>query len=173
MDSNDIIRSCVFCSPQRLMHDMPLPTLPEGGLLEQRRGAFVTLHRKGSLRGCIGIVMPIKPLNEAIREMALSAAFGDPRFMPLRAEELRGLEIEISVLTPLREIEDPDEIEVGIHGLMIVKGRHSGLLLPQVATENRWDRETLLDNTCLKAGLQPDAWREPDATIYAFSADVF
>ena len=157
----------------RRLRDEPLPALPCGSTLEQRCGAFVSLHRKGTLRGCIGLVMPVKPLNEVIREMALSAAFGDPRFKPLREEELADLDIEISVLTPLQQIDDPAMIDVGRHGLMIVKGRHSGLLLPQVAIEYGWDREAFLDNTCLKAGLEPGAWRDPDATIYTFAADVF
>ena len=105
--------------------------------------------------------------------MAIAAAFQDPRFEPLQPGELDDLEIEISVLTPLQEIKDAEEIIPGKHGIMIIKGPCSGLLLPQVATDHNWDRYTFLSQTCLKAGLPPDAWQENDAKIYIFSADVF
>ena len=103
-------------------------------MLEELRGAFVSLHRRGQLRGCIGYIEAVKPLLQTVREMAPAAAFQDPRFRPLQADELADLEIEISVLTPLRLIKNPDEIEVGQHGLYIIKGLNRGLLLPQVAT---------------------------------------
>jgi len=105
--------------------------------------------------------------------MAVAAAFDDPRFPPLKAEELKDLELEISVLSPLKKIRDIHEIEVGKHGLYIVRGYHSGLLLPQVAIEYGWDRETFLEETCYKAGLPPDAWRDAQTEIYVFSADYF
>jgi len=106
--------------------------------------------------------------------MAEAAAFQDPRFPPVRVDELGELEIEISVLTPLREIKDPEEIEVGKHGIMIERPPYySGLLLPQVATEYGWDRETFLEQTCIKAGLPPNAWRDPATRIYIFSAEIF
>ncbi|MEW6388384.1 MAG: AmmeMemoRadiSam system protein A [Thermodesulfobacteriota bacterium] len=136
------------------------------------RGVFVTLTRQGRLRGCIGYVEAVKPLLPAVQEMALAAAFHDPRFPPLREEELADLELEISVLTPMRQIAKVDEIEVGKHGLIIVKGMHRGLLLPQVATEYKWDRQTFLEQTCCKAGLPPDAWKDPDTRIYVFTAEI-
>ena len=105
--------------------------------------------------------------------MAISAAFQDPRFEPMSAKELEDLDIEISVLTPMKPVTDINEIEVGKHGLMIVKDYYSGLLLPQVATEYGWDRETFLEHTCMKAGLPVNAWKDSDTKIYAFSADVF
>jgi len=108
-----------------------------------------------------------------VREMAPAAAFQDPRFKPLQADELPGLEIEISVLSPLRLIKSTDEIEVGKHGLYIVRGMNRGLLLPQVATEYHWDRLTFLEQTCQKAGLPPDAWKDPRTQIYVFRADIF
>ena len=105
--------------------------------------------------------------------MAIAAAFNDPRFPPLNPDELRDVTLEISVLSPLKIINDIREIEVGIHGLYITKGFHSGLLLPQVATEYKWDRLTFLEETCHKAGLHPNAWKDKDTKIYIFSADVF
>ena len=105
--------------------------------------------------------------------MAQAAAFRDPRFQPLKQNELSDLEIEISVLTPIEEINDVEKIEVGKHGIIIEKGNYSGLLLPQVATEYGWDRETFLEHTCQKAGLPPNAWKDKGTIIKIFSADVF
>jgi len=141
--------------------------------LMQRRGAFVTLHKQGQLRGCIGMIEGFKPLWETVRDMAIQAAFHDPRFSPLQKEELPEVDIEISVLTPLKAISSMDEIKVGLHGLVVRKGPYSGLLLPQVAVEHNWDVKTFVEWTCRKAGLTPDAWKDPDTKIYVFSADVF
>lgn len=146
---------------------------PDTPTLKEKRGAFVSLHRQGELRGCIGYIQAYKPLYQTVQEMAVAAAFQDTRFIPLRKEELKDLEIEISVLTPLRKITDPKEIQVGKHGIYIMKGFSSGLLLPQVATDYKWDVMTFLENTCRKAGLPDDAWKEKDAEIYIFSADIF
>ncbi len=156
-----------------LQGDKPLrdDTLTE--TLKERRGAFVSLHSRGQLRGCIGRIQPNQPLHQIVEEMALAAAFEDPRFSPLTLKELKDLELEISVLTPLQRIKDVQEIEVGKHGLYIRKGFHSGLLLPQVATEHEWDPLTFLEETCRKAGLPRNAWKEKDAEIYLFSADIF
>jgi len=145
----------------------------DSAVLRERRGVFVTLHRGGRLRGCIGYIQGFKPLAEAVGEMALAAAFGDPRFPPVTADELDRLDVEISVLTPLRRISDPAEITIGEHGLYIVRGPYSGLLLPQVAAEYGWDRETFLQHTCLKAGLPETAWQDPDSEIYLFGAQIF
>jgi len=149
----------------------PLPPLV--GKLGEKRGAFVTLKKHGQLRGCIGYIEPIKPLAMTVRDVAIAAAFNDPRFRPVRREELNELEIEISVLSPLRQVSDLNEISVGRHGLYIVKGFYSGLLLPQVATEYGWDRLTFLEETCRKAGLPPWAWKDDDAKIFIFSAEIF
>jgi AmmeMemoRadiSam system protein A len=152
----------------------PLPAIPAvTDALRRKAGAFVSLHRRGMLRGCIGYVEAVSPLANAVQDMALSAAFQDPRFEPLTADELQDLDIEISVLTPFEKISDPDRIEVGRHGLMIRKGGASGLLLPQVPVQFDWDRLTFLRQTCQKAGLRPDAWQDPDAQLYIFSADIF
>lgn len=141
--------------------------------LKQPSGVFVTVYKNGELRGCIGHVIARKPLVEAVSEMAEAAAFQDPRFTPVRRDELGDLKIEISVLTPLQKIQSPEEIEVGKHGLIIKQGGSMGLLLPQVATEYGWDRTAFLENTCRKAGLPRNAWKEKDAEIFVFSADVF
>jgi AmmeMemoRadiSam system protein A len=141
--------------------------------LNENRGAFVSLHRGGQLRGCIGNIRGNKPLYITVAEMAEEAAFNDPRFAPLSREELKDLEIEISALTPFRVIENVEEIDVGKHGIFIEKGFFSGLLLPQVATEYGWDRTTFLEHTCHKAGLHKDAWKERDTKIHIFSADIF
>jgi len=142
-------------------------------ILKENRGAFVTIHKRGQLRGCIGYIEGHGPLHKTIEEMAEAAAFRDPRFGPVRENELSELEFEISVLTPLKKIKDANEIQVGKHGIYIKKGWFSGLLLPQVATEYAWDRQTFLEHTCQKAGLPSNAWKENDTEIYIFSADIF
>lgn len=139
--------------------------------LREKRGAFVTLHKDGKLRGCIGMIVAMKPLDETVREMARAAALDDPRFIPVEAEELDRLQVEISVLSPMREIA-ADEVIVGRHGLVIGYGARRGLLLPQVPVEWKWNREQFLAHTCLKAGLPPDQWQH-GAKIEAFTAEVF
>ena len=141
--------------------------------LKAKSGAFVTLHKKGALRGCIGQFVSDGPLTATVEEMARAAAFQDPRFPPLKVSELDKIDLEISVLTPMRRVEDPSEIEVGRHGIYIIQGRNRGVLLPQVATEQGWDRDTFLEHTCIKAGLGRECWKDPKAEIYVFSAEVF
>jgi AmmeMemoRadiSam system protein A len=136
-------------------------------------GACVTLKRPGRLRGCSGNVVGNGPLVTTIERMAGAAAFEDPRFPPLAAEELDDLDIEVSVLGPITPCPDPALIEIGRHGLYIRKSLHSGLLLPQVATEWGWDRETFLDQTCVKAGLPKGTWRKPKVEIWWFEAVIF
>ncbi len=145
----------------------------ESPILKEKRGAFVTLTKNGMLRGCIGYVQAIKSLDQTVIEMAQAAAFRDPRFTSVTADEVDDLDIEISVLTPIQEITDVNEIEVGKHGIIIERGGYSGLLLPQVATDYGWDRETFLEHTCNKAGLPTDAWKKEGTKIKIFSADVF
>lgn len=140
---------------------------------QQNRGAFVTLHRRGNLRGCIGNFVGQGDLANTVRQMAVAAASEDPRFSPVRPAEVPEIDIEISVLSPLEEIDDPGKIEVGRHGIYIINPRGRGVLLPQVATEHGWDRQTFLDQTCLKAGLRPGCWQDPATTILVFSAEIF
>ena len=141
--------------------------------LKRLCGAFVTLRADGHLRGCIGHVLATRSLIETVEEVAVAAAFQDPRFPPLGDDEFGGIEIEISVLSPLRRITDISEIEVGAHGILIRQGHRSGLLLPQVATEQHWDRERFLANTCRKAGLAQNCWKSRECEIEIFSAIVF
>src|SRR3989339_907496 len=150
-----------------------IPAKVSSPVLDEFRGAFVSLHRRGQLRGCIGYIDAVKPLLQTVLEMAPAAAFQDPRFRPLQADELADLEIEISVLTPMRLVKSTDEINVGQHGLYIVKGLNRGLLLPQVATQYHWDRQTFLEQTCNKAGLPPNAWKDSNSQIFIFRAEIF
>jgi AmmeMemoRadiSam system protein A len=150
------------------------PPLPEArGMLGEPCGAFVTVHNKGQLRGCIGNMIGRGPLVEMVQEMAIAAATQDPRFQAVSKEELAEIDIEISVLSPMRRITDVNEIEVGKHGILMSHGMYHGVLLPQVATEYGWDREQFLTNTCFKAGLPEDAWKDPETSIEIFSAQVF
>jgi AmmeMemoRadiSam system protein A len=142
--------------------------------LKRPSGAFVSLHASGGdLRGCIGSIQAVAPLFQAVANNAVNAAFRDPRFYPLRKDELANVHIEISVMSPIVAVASVEEIEVGRDGLIISRGSRAGLLLPQVATEYGWDRETFLRQTCHKAGLPADAWREAACRIERFSAEVF
>ena len=145
----------------------------KSGKLIEKGAAFVTLNYKGQLRGCIGHVVAQEPLYLCVRDMAIAASSEDPRFPPVRPEELDNISIEISVLTPMQKVKDVSEVEVGRDGLVMKRGFYSGLLLPQVPVEYGWDRETFLKQTCLKAGLPTDAWKDPATEIYRFQALVF
>lgn len=141
--------------------------------LHDKRGVFVTLTKKGQLRGCIGQFEAELPLYQMVINMAIASATQDPRFRSVSPEELKDIKIEISVLSPLERINKIDDIQVGVHGIYIKKGWHSGTLLPQVATEYGWDRITFLEETCYKAGLPADAWKDKDTEIYVYTAEVF
>lgn len=141
--------------------------------LTRDRGAFVTLKERGDLRGCIGYITPTKPLALTVRDVAAAAAIQDRRFHPVAPAELTQLQYEISVLSPIRRVLDPKQIEVGKHGLIMKKGDSLGLLLPQVPVEQHWNRTEFLEQTCVKAGLAPNAWKDPDTDIFAFTALVF
>ena len=142
-------------------------------ILNIKCGAFVTLHINNSLRGCIGNISAETPLWETIRNMAVESSLRDPRFPSLSPSELKNIDIEISVLSPLKKVADIKEIEVGKHGILIKKGFYQGLLLPQVATDYGWDRTQFLEQTCHKAGLHKDCFKEKNCEIYIFSATVF
>lgn len=139
--------------------------------MAEHRGAFTTLHIDGELRGCVGYVFPQYSLYRTVAETAMAAAFDDPRFAPLQKEEYPKLEYEISVLSPVVPL-DAEDVEVGKHGLVITYGSRRGLLLPQVPVEHGWDREKFLEQTCIKAGIPPDAW-EHGAKVEAFTAEIF
>ena len=142
------------------------------GCVETAGAAFVTIHIKGALRGCIGQLGPNEPLPRVVRDCAIAACSADPRFDPVTPAELWELEIEVSLLGPLEPVASPEDVEIGRHGLVVEQGRQRGLLLPQVATEWKWDREVFLSQTCHKAGLARDAWMR-GATLWRFEAEVF
>jgi len=149
----------------------PLPTL-EAALGDQRRAAFVTLTRDSQLRGCIGSLAADRPLRETIAELAIASATEDPRFPPVRADEVSGLRIEISVLSTAADAR-PEDVVIGTHGVIVERGTRRGLLLPQVATEHHLTRAEFLDAVCVKAGFPADAWREPTTRLQTFTAEVF
>jgi len=149
------------------------PPEPATELLKNELGAFVTLKLGGHLRGCIGNLVGQGPLFQTVWNMAQAAAFQDPRFNPLSVAEMDGLSIEISIMGPLEPCPDPQLVEIGRHGLIMRRGGSQGLLLPQVPVEWGWDREQFLAQTCRKAGLPANAWREPGTEIYWFEAVVF
>jgi AmmeMemoRadiSam system protein A len=142
------------------------------GILAERRGAFVTLHIRGKLRGCVGQVETHNSLAETVARCAISAASEDDRFNSVQPDEVAQLQIEISVLSPPKPI-TPNEVVIGKHGLIAECGPFRGLLLPQVATERHWTAEKFLSETCLKAGLPSDAWKSEETQIFGFAAEVF
>ena len=148
-------------------------------ILNEEMGAFVTLTRNGDLRGCIGYPEPVKPLAQAVVEVAISAATGDPRFPPVTAAELEEIQVEVSVLTKpeLIEVQKPaqylEKVEVGRDGLIVERGMYRGLLLPQVPVEWNWDIEDFLANTCMKAGLPSDCWLDEGVKMYSFQSQIF
>jgi len=157
-----------------LKNGKKLQLTEDDAVLLEKRGAFVTLHEHGQLRGCIGNLIGSEPLYLTIREMAVEAATRDPRFNPIEPAELDNIEIEISVLSPMEKITDPAKIKLGTHGVLIRRGFQSGVFLPQVATETGWSKEEFLAQLCTqKAGLSPDAYKDPGTEVYIFTAEVF
>jgi AmmeMemoRadiSam system protein A len=146
---------------------LPLDNLPAGG------GAFVTLLRAGKLRGCIGRIEGFGPLAQTVYQVAVSACRDDYRFPPVAPPELAELTIEISILTRAERIQAPDQVRPGIDGLIVTLGQRRGLLLPQVASSYGWDAKTFMDQTCIKAGLDPQAWKRPGVILERFQALVF
>ena len=148
------------------------PSVGQGGAFDWARGAFVTIHYRGELRGCLGRLELDMSLGETIAHLAAVVSDSDPRFAPVSTSELSGIDVEISVLTPEWEISSMENIEIGRHGVIIEEGPRRGLLLPQVATDHGWDRVMFLSHACLKASLPADAWRR-GARILIFEAQVF
>lgn len=142
--------------------------------LKQQAGAFVSLHINKQLRGCIGMIESKKPLYETIIEMAMEASSSDPRFEPVKAEELKDINLEVSVLFPKKKIKHLDEIKLGVHGVIVKRGFASGVFLPQVAVETGWSKEEFMENLCEgKACLPPDSYKDKETEIYIFEAQVF
>jgi AmmeMemoRadiSam system protein A len=150
----------------------PLRDFPDDSILQQPGGAFVTLHRRGRLRGCVGQLPARDTLVEVVAHCAKAAALEDPRFNPVPPEELAEIEIELSILSPLQDV-TLEKIEAGKHGLVVSRGWHRGVLLPQVATEFKWQAARFLEETCVKAGLEREAWKDPHTRVQAFTAEVF
>ncbi|HYT07062.1 MAG TPA: AmmeMemoRadiSam system protein A [Rugosimonospora sp.] len=161
-------RQAILEAVRLRLADLP----PAAGRLAEPGGAFVTLLCDGKLRGCIGHTDCGTALAETVVQCATTAALRDPRFKPLRVEELAGLEIEISVVSELRPIR-PEELELGVHGIVVIRGASRGLLLPQVAVERNWSATQFLEAACRKAGLEPYGWRDPETKLFAFTAEVF
>ncbi|MGC2332969.1 MAG: AmmeMemoRadiSam system protein A [Candidatus Acidiferrales bacterium] len=155
------VEGCEFAGP-----------LPELSNLQNLGGAFVTLHWRGRLRGCVGQVAPSESLVETVAYCARAAALEDPRFARVRPDELSEIEIELSLLSRLETIA-PEQIQAGKHGLMVSRGSQRGVLLPQVAAQFRWNGRRLLEETCVKAGFERDAWKHPEVQVQAFTAEIF
>lgn len=174
-DRNELLRLARESVAAAVRGQRPPQAPKVTGVLAQRRGCFVTLTRRGELRGCIGIFQPYLPLAEQVIEMAGEAA-RDSRFVcdPIRPTELGQLAVEVSVLSELAKIADPLAIELGVHGIYIVQGGRSGCFLPEVATETGWSKEEFLSQCCAgKAGMNPLAWKDPKTTVYTFTSEKF
>ena len=157
-----------------LKEEKPMPVKEDDPILNKEMGAFVTLHKHGQLRGCIGNMIGRGPFYLTVRDMAIEAATGDSRFASVTLDEMNDIDIEISALSPMQKIADPEKIEVGKHGVMVRSGFQSGVYLPQVATETGWNREQFMNSLCgHKAGMAFDAWKKGQCEIYIFTAEVF
>jgi AmmeMemoRadiSam system protein A len=171
LDRRALLRLARQAVIEAVSHESLPQQIPVHGIFAERRGAFVTLHVRHRLRGCIGVTEAHDPLGDSIVRCAVSAALQDPRFPPVRSEEIPDLQIEISLLSSPARIR-PQDIEIGRHGLLIARGRQRGLLLPQVATEHRMNAEQFLQETCRKAHLPLEAWRDPDVELFGFTCEI-
>jgi AmmeMemoRadiSam system protein A len=174
-DARETIAAVLEKRPPRYRRSGELEQAIRGGksALGRSCGAFVTLHKKGNLRGCIGRMSAAAPLEETVRTMAVEAAFHDPRFPPLERGELADCDIEISALSPMESCPDPRQVKVGVHGLYLSYAGRSGVLLPQVPLEQGWNLDEYLNYICVKAGVPPGSWEKPDANLLTFTAVVF
>jgi len=170
-ERRDILELARQSLRESICHNRQNIAIPENGIFGLRCGVFVSLHRLGQLRGCIGIIEPAENLGKTVAQCAVSAAREDPRFAPLHPEEVEDVEIEVSVLTPPEPI-DAENVVIGKHGLLIEQGSRRGLLLPQVAVEHGLDREKFLQETCRKAGIEADAWKDKDTKIFGFTCEI-
>jgi AmmeMemoRadiSam system protein A len=170
-DRQSLLRLARLAITEAVSRGQILARIPREGIFSQPRGLFVSLHVGKRLRGCVGVVEPQEPLGESIVRCATGAAMQDPRFPAMRLEELSAMQLEISLLSPLLPIR-PEEIRIGSHGLLICSGSRRGLLLPQVALRHHLSAEQFLAETCRKAALPPDAWRDPEANVFGFTCEV-
>jgi len=164
----ELARQGVF---HAVCHEQPLPSYPTTGVFAERCGLFVTLHVNKKLRGCIGVIEAHTALGENLARCGSDAALHDPRFSRVRPEEVDAVEIEVSLLSPLQPIR-PEQVEIGTHGLLVERGSQRGLLLPQVAVEHRLSPEQFLGETCAKAGLPREAWKDAETKIYGFQCEI-
>jgi AmmeMemoRadiSam system protein A len=171
-DRQSLLRLARLAITESVSYGRILADIPASGIFSDQRGVFVSLHVGKRLRGCVGVVEPEHPLGDSIVRCAIGAATRDPRFPAMRPDELDQLEIEISLLSAPRAIR-PEEIQIGTHGLLISRGAHRGLLLPQVAVTHQMNAEQFLAETCRKAELLPDAWRDQEAKLFGFTCEVF
>jgi AmmeMemoRadiSam system protein A len=171
-ERQDLLHLALQAVSEAVSRSQILTDIPSGGIFSQRRGVFVALHVGKRLRGCIGVVEPEEPLGDSVVRCAASAALQDSRFPAVRSDELSDVRVEISLLSPPFPIR-LEEIEIGRHGLLISRGRQRGLLLPQVALGRHLSAEQFLAETCCKAQLPPDAWRDADTNICGFTCEIF
>ena len=171
-DRHSLLRLARSAIAEAVSRGQVLGDIPAVGIFSELRGVFVSLHVGKRLRGCVGVVDPEHPLGESIVRCAIGAATRDPRFPAMRPDELDQLEIEISLLSAPRAIR-PEEVQIGTHGLLICRGTHRGLLLPQVAVTHQLSAEQFLAETCRKAELPPDAWRDLEAKLFGFTCEIF
>jgi len=157
---------------EAVLHRKIPDVIPSDGIFSERRGVFVTIHVRGRLQGCIGVTEPKESLGEAVVRCAVSAALEDPRFAPMKEPQLKEMSVEISLLSPLEPVL-PEAIEIGRHGLLVVNHSQRGVLLPKVATEHGLTREQFLEETCRKAGLPREAWKDPETHLFGFTCEVF
>ena len=157
---------------EAVLHRKLPDVIPQEGFLSERCGVFVTLHVRGRLQGCIGVTEPDESLGEAVVRCAVSAALEDPRFSPMKEPQLEEMSVEISLLSALEPIL-PESIEIGRHGILVVNHAKRGLLLPKVATEHGFTREQFLEETCWKAGLPREAWKDSETLLFGFTCEVF
>jgi AmmeMemoRadiSam system protein A len=174
-DARETIAAALEMRAPRYRRSEELERAIRGGksALGRPCGAFVTLHKNGGLRGCIGRMNTATPLEETVKLMAAEVAFHDPRFPPVQRGELEGCVIEISALSPMELCPDPRQVKVGVHGLYLNYAGRSGVLLPQVPLEQGWNLDEYLDYICVKAGVPPKTWEKPDADLFTFTAIVF
>jgi AmmeMemoRadiSam system protein A len=171
-DRQSLLRLARLAITEAVSHGEVLAEIPAAGIFSERRGVFVSLHIDKRLRGCVGVVEPEHPLGDSVVRCATSAAMRDPRFPAMHSHELSRLQIEISLLSALCPIEH-GEIQIGTHGLLVVRGSHRGLLLPQVAVKHLLSAQQFLAETCRKADLPSEAWRDPEAKLLGFTCEVF
>ncbi len=171
-DRQSLLRLARLAITEAVSRGQVLADVPTDGIFSEQRGVFVSLHVGNRLRGCVGVVEPEHPLGDSIVRCAAGAAMRDPRFPAMRSHELSHIQIEISLLSAPRPIR-PEEIEIGTHGLLILQGSRRGLLLPQVAVNHQLTAERFLAESCRKAELSPEAWRDPETKLFGFTCEIF